>query len=275
MESKPKKSLKKTAAEPARKYLEADLYPPLKTWLEEAGYIVHGEVGGCDVAARRGDELVLIEIKKTVNLDLLLQVVRRQKARAAVYAAVPAPRRADKRWRELTRLLKRLEVGLILIYLESVRPRAELAFHPVREERRQRSGPTRALLSEMSGRSRDLNVGGSVRKKLMTAYREQALVVAAALERSGPASPKLLRGAGTSEKTGQILRDNHYGWFERISYGHYGLTEPGREALIKYEELVKHIAAALSPPAEAGPPAQARRKKSAAPKESAARKTKR
>ena len=247
MESKRKKSVKKAAVEPVRKYLEADLYPPLKAWLEESGYTVHGEVGGCDVAARRGDELVLIEMKRALNLDLLLQVVRRQKARAAVYAAVPAPRRSDKRWRELTRLLKRLEVGLILIYLESVRPRAELAFHPVREERRRQTGATRALLSEMSGRSRDLNVGGSVRKKLMTAYREQALVVAAALERQGPAAPRALRAAGTSEKTGQILRDNHYGWFERISYGLYGLTEPGRAALIEYQDLVRIIVETLTP----------------------------
>ena len=39
---------------------ETDLYPPLKDWLTAVGYTVHGEVGGCDLAARRGDELVLI-----------------------------------------------------------------------------------------------------------------------------------------------------------------------------------------------------------------------
>ena len=224
---------------------ETDLYPPLKAWLEKAGYVVRAEVGGCDVAARQGDDLILIEIKRAINLDLLLQVVRRQEAEAAVYAAVPAPRTVDKRWRGLTRLLRRLEVGLILIYLESARPRVELAFHPVRQEARRRKQTTRALLAEMSGRSLDLNLGGSVRQKIMTAYREEALGVGAALDRLGPTSPKALRAAGTSAKTGRILFDNHYGWYERLGKGVYRLSECGREALAQHPELVEGLLAGL------------------------------
>lgn len=224
---------------------ETDLYPPVKAWLEEAGYTVHGEVGGCDVAARRGDDLVLIEIKRSINLDLLLQVTRRQEADAAVYAAVPAPRTVDRRWSGLTRLLKRLEVGLLLVYLESARPRVEPAFHPLRLSPRRRKKATRAILTEMSGRSRDVNVGGSVRQKIMTAYREEALGVAAALDRLGPSSPKALRAAGASAKTGRILLDNHYGWFERTAKGVYRLSGPGREALELHPELVEGLMAAL------------------------------
>ena len=235
---------RKNATKPSPIY-ETDLYPPLKVWLEEAGYVVHAEVGGCDVAARRGEDLVLVEIKRAINLDLLLQVVRRQEAEAAVYAAVPAPRTVDKRWRALCRLLKRLEVGLLLVYLESARPRVELAFHPVRAEARKRKKTTRALLAEMAGRSRDLNVGGSVRQKIMTAYREEALGVAAALDRLGPASPKALRAIGTSAKTGRILFDNHYGWYERTAKGVYQLAESGREALADYPELVEGLLAGL------------------------------
>ncbi len=208
---------------------ETDLYPPLKTWLEAAGYTVHGEVGGCDLAARRGDELVLIEIKLAVNLDLVLQVVRRQEAAASVYAAVPPPRSAGKRWRELARLLKRLEVGLVLVSPAS--GRVEVAFHPIRQERRIRKSATRAFLTEMAGRSRDLNLGGSTRRPLMTAYREAALQAAAILASLGNASPKDLRSRGASPKTGDILLHNHYGWFERVARGVYTLTEAGREAL--------------------------------------------
>ena len=235
---------RKSGAGPFRGF-ETDLYPPLKAWLEEAGYLVRAEVGGCDVAACKGGDLVLIEIKRAINLDLLLQVVRRQEAEAAVYAAVPAPRTVDKRWRGLTRLLKRLEVGLLLVYLESARPRVELAFHPVRQEPRRRKQAARALLTEISGRSRDLNVGGSVRQKIMTAYREEALGVAAALDRLGPTSPKTLRAAGTSVKTGRILFDNHYGWYERLAKGVYQLSESGREALSQHPELVAGLLAGL------------------------------
>lgn len=213
---------------------ESDLYPPLKAWLEDSGYEVHGEVLNCDLAARRGEELVLIELKRAVNLDLLLQLVRRQEAEAAVYAAVPAPKAMNRRWRELTRLLQRLEVGLILIFTDSPRRRVEVAFHPVPRERRRRKNLTQAILAEMSGRSADLNCGGSNRCKIMTAYREKALEAAEALALLGPSSPKAIRDRGVGVKAGGILRDNHYGWFERLDRGIYGLTEKGRQALDEY-----------------------------------------
>lgn len=221
------------------KMLETDLYPPVKAWLEKQGYVVHAEVGACDVAARRGDELVLIELKLAVNLDLLLQLVRRQECSASVYAAVPAPKAMnDKRWRGLTRLLKRLEVGLIVIFMDSPVRRVELLFHPISQSRRIRKAGTRALLREMDGRRSDLNLGGSTRRKIMTAYREQALLTAGLLAGFKEATPKELRVAGASDKAGAILRDNHYGWFERVARGLYCLSEAGREALNDYREYL-------------------------------------
>ncbi len=221
---------------------ETDLYPLLKAWLEAGGYRVRAEVNDCDVAAARGDELVLVEIKRAINLDLLLQIVRRQETGAAVYAAVPAPAAFDRRWRELERLLKRLEAGLLLVRLDSDWPRVELAFHPVRREIRRNKSTALALLREMSGRSLDLNVGGSNRRPVMTAYREQALKVAAGLARlGGSASPKALRDIGCPAKTGPILLANHYGWFERLAKGVHGLGGKGREALGEYGELVERF----------------------------------
>jgi len=217
---------------------ESDLYPPLKAWLEQNGYEVHGEVLNCDLAARRGLELVLIELKLAVNLELLLQLLRRQEAEAAVYAAVPAPKSMNsRRWRELTRLLKRLEVGLILIFTDSPRRRVEVAFHPLPPERRRRPKLTRAILAEMSGRSADRNCGGVSRRQIMTAYREKALAAAEALDQLGPSSPKAVRDKGVGPKAGDILRDNHYGWFERLGRGLYGLTEKGSLALKEYQGL--------------------------------------
>ena len=40
-------------------------------------------------------------------------------------------------------------------------------------------------------------------------------------------------------KAGPILRDNHYGWFERVRRGVYGLTPKGREALDVYALEIK------------------------------------
>lgn len=223
-------------------FRESELYPPLKAWLEQNGYEVHGEVLNCDLAARRGEELVLIELKRAVNLELLLQLVRRQEAEAAVYAAVPAPKAMNnRRWRELTRLLKRLEVGLILIFTDSPRRRVEVAFHPRPLELRRRKNLTRAILAEMSGRSVDRNCGGVNRRQLMTAYREKALAAAEALEDLGPSPPKAVRDQGIGPKAGDILRDNHYGWFERLGRGLYGLTEKGRQALAEYRDQTGNL----------------------------------
>lgn len=234
------------------KIKEADLYPPLKAWLEDNGYTVYAEVNDCDIAAQKNGAVVLIEMKPAINLDLVLQVVRWQKMDASVYAAVPAPKCADRRWRELLRLLRRLEAGLLLVHLESALPRIEVAFHSMPLERRKSKDAMRALLTEMSGRSVDTNIGGTNRRPRMTAYREQALHVALALERHGPTSPKALRLAGTAEKTGLILRDNHYGWFERLQPGVYALTVPGREALTKYPELAERLRLRLDQSAASG-----------------------
>ncbi len=136
---------------------ETDLYPPVLAWLESAGYTVHAEVNSCDIAARRGSELAVIELKRALNLDLILQAVRRQETAASVYVAVPAPQRQDKRWRDCLRLLKRLEIGLILVHLSSALPRAELVFHPLEQPRRKnsRAAKTAAPQKRFCGKCRD------------------------------------------------------------------------------------------------------------------------
>lgn len=223
------------------KLREADLYPPLKTWLESNGYSVQAEVNSCDVVAQKGDDLIIIEMKQAINLELLLQVIRRQQAHASVYAAVPAPKTQDRRWRDLNRLVKRLEAGLLLIHIDSALPRVEVAFHPVEQQPRRRDkSTTRALLKEMAGRSVSMNVGGTMRRKLMTAYRESALAVAVSLEKTGATSPKEMRKVGAPANTGTILRGNHYNWFERLGLALYNLTPEGKTALEEpdYQELL-------------------------------------
>ena len=36
---------------------ESDLYPPIRAFLEDAGYLVRSEVKDCDVTATKDDEL--------------------------------------------------------------------------------------------------------------------------------------------------------------------------------------------------------------------------
>jgi len=217
---------------------ETDLYGPVRDWLLAQNYTVRGEVRGCDIAATRDDDLVLIELKCGFTTDLILQAVERQRAADSVYVALPRPKRGrgGSRWRGIEHLLRRLELGLLLVSPET--NKVEAVLHPLPFDRRRDKKARRAILTEIAGRSGDYNRGGSTRCKLLTAYRENAVFVACCLERHGTLSPRALRALGTGPKTLAILHKNVYGWFERQSRGLYALTPQGRAALADYPDLV-------------------------------------
>ena len=77
---------------------EASLYGPVKQFLEGLGFEVKGEVRGCDLVGRRGDEPpVIVELKLRFNLALVLQGVDRLALSERVYLAVPRPSRHTAR----------------------------------------------------------------------------------------------------------------------------------------------------------------------------------
>src|SRR6478736_5824450 len=76
---------------------EASLYLPVKRFLESLGYAVKGEIRGCDLVARRGDEPpVIVELKLRFNLPLVLQGIDRLALTERVYLAVPRPDRRPR-----------------------------------------------------------------------------------------------------------------------------------------------------------------------------------
>jgi hypothetical protein len=88
-------------------------------------------------------------------------------------------------------------------------------------------------MTEHQARRGDPAVGGSTRRPIMTAYRQQALTCAAALSQ-GAARPRDLKAAAPDAP--KILRRNVYGWFARIERGVYVLTDAGRAALIQWPD---------------------------------------
>lgn len=228
---------------------EEALYRPVADFLAARGYTVRGEVRDWDISAVRGDELVAVELKRSITLALLEQAVQRQKAADAVYVAVPRPPARiypnSRAWRRHSHLLRRLELGLILVAVEaegafrSTLPAVEVVFHPIPLDRRRSRKERRAVIRELDGRTADHNVGGSRGRKIVTAYRENALFIACCLAAGGPGSPKALRAMGTGPKTGSILYDNHYGWFERISRGLYAVKPKVFADMKRYPELVR------------------------------------
>lgn len=228
------------------KILEEDLYKPVHDYLVSEGYNVYSEVKHCDVTAVKDEELLIVEMKQSLNLELVLQGTKRQRATDSVYVAVPKPKGGifSKRWNDLTHLLRRLELGLILVTVKKDHSYVEVVFHPspFDREKSKRSAKRKkySIIKEIDGRHGDYNTGGSCRKKLVTAYRENAIQIACLLKALGHMSPAKLRALGTDEKkTRSILSDNHYGWFEKLGRGTYGLSQKGLEELVSYTELTE------------------------------------
>lgn len=232
--------------------LEKDMYDPIRNYFIDKGFEVRGEVKHCDVCAMKDDQLVVIELKRNLSVELLVQAAKRQKTADLAYVAIPKPKRltSSSKWFDICHLLRRLELGLILVTVKKNKSLVEIAVHPepfdraksVQANKRNR----KKLIEEFKGRCADLNTGGSTGEKLMTAYRENALYIACCLEMFGPSSAAKLKKYGTdSKKTYSILYDNHYGWFRKINKGIYSLTDAGKEGLKQYEKMTEMLKASI------------------------------
>ncbi|MBN2557436.1 MAG: hypothetical protein JXB33_01635 [Clostridia bacterium] len=229
---------------------ETDLYPPVKEFLESQGYSIRSEVMDADIAAVKDGRLLIVELKTSINLKLLTQLVKRQRMTDSVYAAVPRPaykRRFGKDFRDKAYLLRRLGIGLILVALDAREPYAAVEFEPgsfdMKRSRASSSGRTAGLIREIEGRSADFNKAGSVRSKLVTSYRENSLRAAYEMRNKEAMSTTELKNAGCTPGITRILYDNHYGWFERTGRGCYRLSDSGKTALEEYKAIINHIVA--------------------------------
>ncbi|KAF0197606.1 MAG: hypothetical protein FD169_208 [Bacillota bacterium] len=220
---------------------ETDLFPPVAEYLLQLGFTVRSEVRGCDITAVKDNELVIVELKTSFSIDLLIQATTRQRAADTVYVAIPRPAKGlkGKHWQGVVHLVKRLELGLLLLSFTGSKARVEVAVDPSSFTRKSGGQSRKAILSEIAGRSQDYNQGGSTRQKLMTAYRENAIQIACLLNDLGPLTTRKLRDLGTGSKTQAILYRDHYKWFRRVATGTYDLTELGRQELERYPELVE------------------------------------
>jgi len=227
--------------------LETALYLPVKRFLEQLGFTVKGEIGGCDlVGLSAGDPPVVVigELKLAFNLELILQAVDRAPAGDEIWIAARMSirgkgRESDARYRNLCR---RLGFGMLGV---TDRGQVEVLVKPPtaapRREPKQRS----RLVAEHQRRQGDPVLGGSTRAPIMTAYRQQALACASALA-DGPQRVRDLRVR--CPDAGKILLNNVYGWFERADRGIYGLTQAGHAALKRWPQQKIEIGAGAPPP---------------------------
>lgn len=206
--------------------LESDLYGPVKALLEAQGYVVKGEVRGCDVVAVRGAEPpVIVELKRVFGLALVLQGVDRLALSDRVYLAVG---QWPRRLRNVKKLCRRLGLGLIVVTAR----RADIALDPEPYRPRLDRRRTGRLRGEHARRAGDPNRGGSTTKvPMMTAYRQEVLRCAELLAGNGPMRLAAMRAAADVPNAARIVRHDYYGWFERIERGVYTLSPAGRRDL--------------------------------------------
>jgi len=214
---------------------ESDLYPPLKLFLESQNYEVKGEVQDCDVLAVRGEEApVIVELKLSLNLNVILQAVERLSLTQKVYIGIPKQSKSLSRQRtQVLKLLRMLGLGLVVIDLEQTRIQVDVVLDPGEYRPRKSKIRRERLLGEFLQRVGDPNLGGSQRRKgIMTAYRQRALIIARFLqERQGPAKASTIAQLVEDPKARDILYNNVYGWFERVSRGMYELSPRGEKEI--------------------------------------------
>ena len=216
---------------------EADLYPPVKAFLEAQGYEVKAEVGPADVMALRGDEPpVIVELKTALNLPLILQGVARQALFADVYLGVPQPPKWTHRYRDLVALLRRLGLGLLTIR----DGRVEAHLDPAPYQPRLSAPRAGRLLREFQRRAGDPNTGGTTGIKRMTAYRQDALRCLAALHQGPLRAAEVARLTGVA-RAGALMRADHYGWFDRIATGTYAASVKGIEARTTHGDDLRNL----------------------------------
>ncbi|MBT3227902.1 MAG: hypothetical protein HOD43_06380 [Candidatus Marinimicrobia bacterium] len=211
---------------------EIELYPPLKTYLENQGYEVKSEILNCDVVAiREGDATIVVELKLSLNLTILLQAVDRLKISNTIYIGVPTGLSVLKKHRkQIVKLMRMLGLGLIVIDARSRIGNVDVLCDPGEYKPRQIKKHTQKLLKEFQERVGDPNSGGSsMQHGIMTAYRQKALAIAGYLQEQGATKAATIAKSLEEPKTRNILYDNVYGWFERLGQGIYTLSPRGNK----------------------------------------------
>lgn len=222
--------------------MERDLFVPIKTYFEALGYIGDGEVNNIDLYMEKDGLCLAVELKQTLDFKAVQQAALRQKVTDLVYIGIFKPKDMfSHAFRDKLYLLKRLGIGLLVV--SAGRSTVELVNEPIVSElsafQRRNKGERQALKKEFKKRKTKNNVGGVNGTKLITSYRENALLVLdAMMELGGQASTRQIREVSGVRTTTSILYNNYYGWFDQVSRGIYRVLEPGLDAVEEFTDTI-------------------------------------
>lgn len=218
---------------------ESDLYEPIKRHFQNLGYVVKGEVGAADVMAVRGNEpAIIIELKLGFSLTLFHQATERLRISDHVYVAVVRPegKFGYKRLKLNQNLCRRLGLGLLTLRVRD--QFVELHCMPEQYNPRKSAKKSKQIMKLFERLDGDPNSGGATRHGLVTGYRQDALKCATFLAISGAS-----RGAVVAKETGvesatSLMRNNVYGWFDKVEQGVYALNLTGKKGLTDWADVI-------------------------------------
>lgn len=201
-----------------------------------------GEIGAADMVCvprvKHDDEPLIIELKTGFTLSLFHQAINRQSMTDQVYIAVPrkSGKAAMTSIRRNKMLCRRLGLGLITVRMKD----SAVVVHcePKPFVPRKIKARKKKLLSEFESRHGDPNMGGMTSSGMMTSYRQGALRCAKVLHDEGACKASYVAKMAGFDKARNCMAANHYGWFEKIDRGVYGLTAIGAKALDEHEDAV-------------------------------------
>ncbi|MGJ8582297.1 MAG: DUF2161 family putative PD-(D/E)XK-type phosphodiesterase [Psychromonas sp.] len=225
----------------ATKLQESDLYLPIKSFLTNLGYQVKGEIKDCDIVAIKEQELLIIELKLTLNITLLLQAVERFTLADNVYIAIPKQATIFKnKQKQLKKLIARLGLGLIIVDMQKTQQYVEVINDPSDYTPRKNKRKQKALLKEFNLRQGDTQKGGVAKTTAgLTAYRQRSIRIAEYLSQFPPTSGASINKTIDEPQATQFLYNNHYKWFHKVQRGVYTLSEKGKLELIEWKEKQK------------------------------------
>ncbi len=219
---------------------ETELFNAVYHFFKDQGYQVRAEVNKCDVVAVKDEQVVIVELKLKLNLELILQVSDRLRLTKDVYACIPKKEinLFTKKGKHRMHLLRTLGIGLLVVDVNKDEYTIKEHLKPqVRDPevlRKRNKKKRESLLKEFAGRESLNNVGGSTRVTINTAYRSQATKLALYIA-TDQKTTKELREYFDNPKVVQILQKNFYGWFERVDRGVYKLTEKGLDIIKEHD----------------------------------------
>ncbi len=211
---------------------EYEMFPMVKNHFETLGYKVNAEVKDCDVTAVRGEELVIIEMKTSLNITLLYQALDRKKVTPFVYIAIPKPKKNfRKSILKMKNLLIKLQIGLLII--DVINGACVPYVEPtVDKSQRENSLKKAKIVKEISRREVDGNLGGVNKTKILTAHKELGISLCVVLEKEGVVTSKTLRDKyGFDKDVNKYLHTNFHRWYKKVGTATYELSREGKKLL--------------------------------------------